>query len=87
MGPTQLAEVRRRIGKPLMLVDMPEQTIEQHRAASIVLYYSFSTLVQYEALDAALKNFNAGPRPGDQAAFEDFIGYREYEARAAKYRG
>ena len=86
VGPTQLAEVRRRIDKPIVIVDMPGQKIEEHRLASIVLYYSFSTLVQYEALGAALKNFNAAPRPGDQAAFEDFIGYRDYEARAAKYR-
>lgn len=87
VGAAELDEVRRRIRKPAMIVDMPGQTIEQHRGASIVLYYAFSTLVHYEALDAALKNFKAAPRPGDQAAFEDFIGYRDYEARALRYRG
>lgn len=86
VGPAELDEVRRRIRKPAMIVDMPGHSIGQHRAAAIVLYYAFSTLVQYEALDAALKNFQAAPRPGDQAAFEDFIGYRAYEARARRYR-
>jgi methylisocitrate lyase len=86
VGPAQLAEVRRRIGRPVVVVDMPGCAPEEHAGASIVLYYAFSTLVQYEALNAALEHFKARPRPGDQAAFEDFIGYRDYEARAAKYR-
>jgi methylisocitrate lyase len=75
VGPAELVEIRRRIGKPVMIIDMPGCTLEQHREASVVLYYSFSALVQYEALGAALKSFRTNPRPGDQAAFEDFMGY------------
>jgi len=83
---TQLGEVSRRIAKPVMIVDMPGRTIEQHRAASIVLYYTFSTLVQFAALNSALKDFKSDQRPGNQQALEAFLGYREYSARAEKYR-
>ena len=86
VGPAELGEVRRRIGKPLMIIDMPGHNLEQHRAASIVLYYAFSTLVQFEALSSALENFKSGQRPGGQQALEDFIGYKSFAERAAKYK-
>jgi 2-methylisocitrate lyase-like PEP mutase family enzyme len=76
VGPAELAEVRRRIGKPAMIVDMPGLTLEEHHGASIVLYYAFSTLVQFEALSRALGEFRAGKRPGGQEALENFLGYR-----------
>jgi methylisocitrate lyase len=75
VGPEELAEVRRRIAKPLMIVDMPGRTLEEHRGAAIVLYYAFSTLVQFHALHAGLEGFKAGKRPGGQAALEQFLGY------------
>jgi len=74
VGPAELAEVRRRIARPVMIVDMPGRTIAQHRAASIVLYYAFSTLVQYEALNTALTDFKSGKRPEGQQDLEDFLG-------------
>lgn len=86
VGPAELDEVRRRIGKPLMIIDMPGHNLEQHRAASIVLYYAFSILVQFEALSSALDNFKSGKRPRGQQALEDFIGYKSFAERAAKYR-
>jgi 2-methylisocitrate lyase-like PEP mutase family enzyme len=86
VGPAELAQVRSKIDKPVMVVDMPGLELEQHRAASIVLYYAFSTLVQYEALSRALEDFKSGKRPGGQQAFEDFLGYREFSERAGKYR-
>ena len=76
VGPAELAEVRRRIGKPAMIVDMPGRTLEEHRGASIVLYSAFSALVQFEALSEALRNFKSGKRPGGQPALEAFLGYR-----------
>jgi hypothetical protein len=76
VGPEELAEVGRRIAKPLMIVDMPGRTLEEHRGAAIVLYYAFSTLVQFHALDAGLEDFKAGKLPGGQQALEDFLGYR-----------
>jgi 2-methylisocitrate lyase-like PEP mutase family enzyme len=76
VGPAELAEVRRRIDKPAMVVDMPGRTLEEHRGAAIVLYYAFSTLVQFEALSGALREFRSGRRPGGQPAFENFLGYR-----------
>jgi 2-methylisocitrate lyase-like PEP mutase family enzyme len=76
VGPAELAEVRRRIAKPVMIIDMPGRALEEHRGAAIVLYYAFSTLVHYQALSSALEDFKSGKRPGGQEAFEDFLGYR-----------
>src|SRR5262245_26880583 len=76
VGPAELAEVRRRIDRPAMIVDMPGRTLEEHRGASIILYYGFSILVQFEALSRALGDLKRGKRPGGQAALEDFLGYK-----------
>jgi 2-methylisocitrate lyase-like PEP mutase family enzyme len=73
VGPEELAEVRRRIGRPAMIIDMPGRTPEEHRGAAVVLYYAFSTLVQYKALSEALRDFKA---PEGQEALERFLGYR-----------
>jgi len=74
--PPQLAEVRRRVAKPAMIVDMPGRTLAEHKDAAIVLYYGFSVLAQFEALNRAIESFKAGGKlPGDQAAFERFMGY------------
>ncbi len=90
----QLAEVRRRVSKPLMIVDIPEATLadEERAGASIVLYYGFSALVQFDALGRALERFkatrDANAVPGYRErvkAFEDFMGYREFAERARRY--
>ena len=75
VGPAELAEVRRRIGKPAMIVDMPGCSLDEHRGAALVLYYAFSTLVQFHALHAGLEELKAGRRPGGQQALENFLGY------------
>lgn len=75
VGPAELAEVRRRVGKPAMVVDMPGRRLEEHRDAAIVLYYAFSILVQYGALERALAAFKSGALPGGQAELEKFLGY------------
>ncbi len=92
--PQQLAEVRRRVPKPAMVVDMKGTTLadEERAGAAIVLYYGFSALVQYSALERALGDF-ARARDADAvqgyrervAAFEDFMGYREFAERARRY--
>jgi len=88
VGPAELAEVRRRVGKPVMIVDMPGQGWEAHKDADIVLYYAFSSLVQFAALNVALERFRAAAgAPGGQEAFEEFLGYRQYTERARKYHG
>jgi len=76
VGPAELAEVRRRIDRPAMIVDMPGRALEEHRGAAIVLYYAFSTLVQYHAVHASLEEFKSGKRPGGQAELERFLGFR-----------
>jgi methylisocitrate lyase len=93
-SPAQLAEIRRRVKKPLMIVDLPGGTLaeEERAGASIVLYYGLSALVQYDALEQALETFK---RTGDAnavtgyreriAEFEQFMGYKEYAERARKY--
>jgi 2-methylisocitrate lyase-like PEP mutase family enzyme len=92
--PDQLAEVRRRVGKPAMIVDMPGRTLadEERAGAAIVLYYGFAALVQFDALERAIEVFkstrdaNAVPGYRDRvAAFEEFIGYREFAARVRRY--
>jgi methylisocitrate lyase len=93
-SPAQLAEIRRRIKKPLMIVDLPSGTLadEERAGASIVLYYGFAALVQFDALGRALETFK---RTGDAnavtgyreraAEFEEFMGYKEYSERAQRY--
>ena len=87
VGPAELAAVRSRVAKPVMIVDMPGQSLAAHKEAAIVLYYAFSSLVQFAALNEALGRFKAGgATPGGQQAFEDFLAYRDYAERAHKYR-
>ena len=86
--PAQLAQIRRRTGKPAMVVDMPGHPLADHKDAAIVLYYGFSALVQYGSLKTALERFKAsGTLPA--ASFkelEDFLGYGDFAARAERYR-
>ena len=92
--PAQLAEVRRRVPRPAMIVDMPGGTLadEERAGASIVLYYGLSALVQFDALDRALATFKAGRDANAVAGyrervrdFERFMGYREFAERARRY--
>jgi 2-methylisocitrate lyase-like PEP mutase family enzyme len=70
VGPRELAEVRRRISKPLMVVNNAEN---RHTGAAIVLYYAFSVATQFNALERALadKKLAASTQP-----LEDFLGYK-----------
>ena len=90
----QLTEVKRRIAKPAIIVDLPGGTLadEERAGASIVLYYGFSALVQFDALDRALSAFkttrDANAVPGCRGRvheFEDFMGYREFAERARRH--
>jgi 2-methylisocitrate lyase-like PEP mutase family enzyme len=65
-----LAQVRQRVGKPLMIVNNPE---ERHEDAAIVLYYAFSIVHQFEAMRRALAT---GKLAADAQPLEDFLGYR-----------
>lgn len=94
VGPEELAEVRGRVAKPAMIVDMPGATLadETRAGASIVLYYGFSALVQFDALGRALDAFksaadaNAVPGYRDRVAdFEAFMDYRAFAERARRY--
>lgn len=94
-SPPQLAEIRRRVDKPLMIVDLPKGTLaeEERAGASIVLYYGFAALVQFDALQTALEAFR---RTGDAnavagyrqriAELEALMGYEAYAERAKRYR-
>lgn len=84
VGPTELAEVRRRVAKPLMIVDMPGEPVAAHQGADIVLYYAFSALAQFAALNDALARFKAGGTvPGGQPALEELLGYQRWGRRLA----
>jgi 2-methylisocitrate lyase-like PEP mutase family enzyme len=71
VGAAELAEVRRRVAKPLMIVDMPG---EQSADAEIVLYYAFSITRQFAALQRALAEGKLG---SDTQPLEDFLGYKD----------
>jgi methylisocitrate lyase len=92
-SPAQLAEIRRRVDKPLMIVDLPQGTVEdeERAGAAIVLYYGLSTLVQFDALHTALETFKRTRDANKVAGYrervrelEDFVGYRDYEERARR---
>lgn len=69
VGQAELDEVRRRIAKPIMIVNNAE---ERHEGAAIVLYYAFSITRQFEALSRALAD---GKLASDTRALEDFLRY------------
>ena len=75
VGGRELAEVRRRVDKPLMIVDNPG---EQHEGAAIVLYYAFSITRQFAALQRALAD---GKLASDTQPLEDFLGYKDAQGR------
>jgi 2-methylisocitrate lyase-like PEP mutase family enzyme len=75
VGGRELAEVRRRIAKPLMIVD---NAGEQHEGAAIVLYYAFSITRQFAALQRALAD---GKLASDTQPLEDFLGYKDVNGR------
>jgi len=86
VGPAELAEVRRRVARPAMVVDMPGRSLAEHGDAAIVLYYAFSALAQLDALNAAAARFKAtGLAPGNAADLEKLLGYQAFAARARKY--
>jgi 2-methylisocitrate lyase-like PEP mutase family enzyme len=76
VGPAELAEVRRRVPKPLMIVNNPE---ERHEGAAIVLYYAFAVATQFNALQRALAD---GKLAADTQPLEDFLGYKDAEGRS-----
>ena len=86
VGPAELAEVRRRVARPAMIVDMPGRSLAEHKDAAIVLYYAFAALAQFEALNIAIARFKAdGTLPGGAQALEKFLGYAAFAERARKY--
>ena len=94
LPPPLLKQVRARLTRPVMVVDSPGYTLADETAAgaSLVLYFGFSLLTQYQALRQALQVFrqtgDAGAVPGlrdNVGSFEDFIGYAEFTARTRKY--
>jgi 2-methylisocitrate lyase-like PEP mutase family enzyme len=76
VGPDELAEVRRRIGKPLMIVNNAEQ---RHEGAAIVLYYAFSVAAQFAALQRALAD---GKLAQDTGPLENFLDYKNSVGRS-----
>ena len=78
VGPSELAELRRRISKPIMIVNNAD---EEHSGAAIVLYYAFSVARQFEALRRALAD---GKLASDTGALEEFLGYKDAPGRSRR---
>ena len=76
VGQRELDAVRRRVAKPIMVVDNPG---EQHEGAAIVLYYAFSITRQFAALQQALASRELS---SDTRALEDFLGYKDAPGRS-----
>jgi methylisocitrate lyase len=79
VGPRELAQVRRRVARPPMIVDMPGRTLAEHAGAAIVLYYAFSITRQFAALQQALATRKLA---SDTAPLEDFLGYKDAPGRS-----
>jgi 2-methylisocitrate lyase-like PEP mutase family enzyme len=75
VGQRELDAVRRRIARPIMVVDNPG---ERHEGAAIVLYYAFSITRQFAALERALADGNLA---SDTRTLEDFLGYKDGPGR------
>jgi hypothetical protein len=87
VGPAELAAVRLRVRRPAMVVDMPGRALAEHKDAAVVLYYGFSLLAQFAALDHSLQEFKASGRaPGGMDALEVLLDYRAFAERARRYR-
>jgi methylisocitrate lyase len=87
VGPAELAAVRLRVRRPAMVVDMPGHALAEHKDAAVVLYYGFSLLAQFAALNHSLQEFKAsGKAPGGMDALEVFLDYRAFAERARRYR-
>jgi 2-methylisocitrate lyase-like PEP mutase family enzyme len=71
VGPAELAEVRKRVAKPVMIVNNAEG---RHDGAAIVLYYAFSVVTQFNAVQRALAD---GKLAVDPQPLEDFLGYKD----------
>jgi len=94
LPPPLLKQVRARLTRPVMVVDTAGYTLADETAAgaSLVLYFGFALLTQYQALRQALEEFRnsgdggavAGLRD-NVAGFERFIGYSEFTERTRKY--
>lgn len=81
VGPAALAEIRRRIDRPAMVLPMADP-----KDAAIVLHYAFCALVQFDALGNALQALQRdGKSPDGAQALEEFLGYRDFAARSRRY--
>jgi len=73
--------------------DTPKRSVADEEAAGVdvVLYYGMSLYAAYAGVASTLEAFkrtrdaDAAHLRDDIAAFEDFIGYTEFSARAKKY--
>jgi 2-methylisocitrate lyase-like PEP mutase family enzyme len=94
MDPKTLGDVRGRIRAKVMITDTKGFTVEDERraGADVVLYYGFALYAAWRGVKDALATFKARedadavPQLRDEVnAFERFIGYPEFTARAKRY--
>ena len=86
VGMEQLAAIRKATTKPIMIVDIPGLAATAHQGANLILFYAFSVMNQYSAMERALASFNASQAYGGPVAeFESFLGYSEFTARSKRY--
>jgi 2-methylisocitrate lyase-like PEP mutase family enzyme len=88
VGMTELAAIRAATRKPIMVVDIAGASTAQHQGANLILFYAFSVLNQYAAMQRALADFARDDGySGPVAEFESFLDYRGFVERSKRYEG
>ncbi|MEK9775510.1 MAG: hypothetical protein VW339_05100, partial [Quisquiliibacterium sp.] len=74
--------------KPIMTVDSAGASTPQHQGANLVLFYAFSVLNHYAALQRALADFSrSNAYTGPARDFEAFLDYGGFVERSTRYQG
>ncbi|MFZ9678287.1 MAG: isocitrate lyase/PEP mutase family protein [Quisquiliibacterium sp.] len=88
IGLGELAAIRAATRKPIMVVDIAGAGAAQHQGANLILFYAFSVLNHYAAMQAALAEFaRRDAYAGPVAQFEAFLDYRGFVDRSKRYAG
>jgi 2-methylisocitrate lyase-like PEP mutase family enzyme len=93
IGSMKLKDLRTRIDGKVVTTDAPKRSVADEEVAgvNVVLYYGMSLYAAYAGVSAALEAFkrtrdaDAAHLRDDIGAFEDFLCYAEFSARAKKY--
>lgn len=88
VGLRELAQIRAATSKPIMIVDIPGTAVQAHAGANLILFYAFSVMNQYAAMERALAGFSETQAYGGPVRdFESFLDYGGFVDRSKRYKG